>query len=37
MALKGHLEAMKMEEVVAWPKSAWAGAAKPVEECDVGA
>src|SRR5215203_4732933 len=30
MALQGHLEAMKMEEVVAWPKSAWAGAAKPV-------
>jgi hypothetical protein len=39
MALQGHLEAMKMEEVVAWLTS-WlrTGAAKePVEKCGVGA
>jgi hypothetical protein len=40
MALQGHLEVMKMEEVVAWPtSSARTGAAirEPVEKCDVGA
>jgi hypothetical protein len=38
--LQGHLEAMKMEEVVAWPKSAarTGDAKEPVEKkCDVGA